>query len=174
MGEGLSRVAVADAGPLIHLYEIRRLQLLSIAFTSILVPQAVCDEAIAAGRMSELELIEAAKLQRYAVTPEQLAQTAALPEAAGLHRGELECLALCRATSTNLLLTDDLAARDAAKRLGLLPVGSLGVIIKVYHGSHLSLQDAEQAIQDLHIASSLFVTSAIVELAIAALRTLKP
>ncbi len=65
-----------------------------------------------------------------------------------------------------ILLTDDLAVRDAAKRLGLTPVGSLGVIVRAYRLGHIILTQAEHRIAALYDASSLFVTRAIVELAI--------
>jgi predicted nucleic acid-binding protein len=67
-------------------------------------------------------------------------------------------------------LTDDLAVREAAKRLGLAPVGSLGVVIRAHRLGRISLADAERHIADLYDVSSLFVTRAIVELAIEHLR----
>jgi predicted nucleic acid-binding protein len=87
-----------------------------------------------------------------------------------LHRGELECLTLCRELGLSLLLTDDLAARDAAKSLGITPVGSLGVVVRSHMAGLLSLKDAESCLEDLYRVSSLFVTHAIVELAIEQLR----
>jgi predicted nucleic acid-binding protein len=69
-----------------------------------------------------------------------------------------------------VLLTDDLAVREAAKRLRLTPVGSLGVIVRAYRVGQLSLADAERHLTDLYAVSSLFVTQAIVELAIEQLR----
>jgi len=174
MGEGPNPVVVADAGPLIHLYEIARLPLLGAVFSSIHVPQVVWEESVVTGRVPEHDLTLAAAIQRHPLIPEQTAQTAALLEAAGLHRGELESLTLCRVTATGLLLTDDLAARKAAQLLGIRPVGSLGVIVRAYYQSRLSLPEAEDAIEKLHGASTLFVTRTIVDLAIAQLRQARP
>jgi len=42
-----------------------------------------------------------------------------------------------------------MAVRDAAKRLDLIPVGSLGVIVKVYERGQISLEDAEDYIGNL-------------------------
>jgi predicted nucleic acid-binding protein len=67
-------------------------------------------------------------------------------------------------------LTDDLAARDAARGLGITPVGSLGVVVRTYRLGQISLTEAEKRITDLHHVSSLFVTKAIVELALEQLR----
>jgi len=52
-----------------------------------------------------------------------------------LHPGETQCLLLCRQLGIPLLLADDLAAREAAQRQGVRPVGSLGVVVSALgHG----------------------------------------
>lgn len=87
-----------------------------------------------------------------------------------LHAGEKESLYLSKLLNVSLLLTDDLAVRKAAKHLGLRPVGSLGVVVRAYREGKISLEDAEQYLIDLYETSTLFVTRAIVELAIEQLR----
>jgi predicted nucleic acid-binding protein len=87
-----------------------------------------------------------------------------------LHAGEQECLFLCQAKNITILLTDDMAVRIAAKRLDIIPVGSLGVIVKAYERGKISLQDAEQYIENLYSISSLFATRTIADLAIEKLR----
>ena len=77
---------------------------------------------------------------------------------------------LTRRLRLSLLLTDDLAAREAAAALGLTPVGSLGVVVRGYRLHRASLADAEELIVALHGRSSLFVTRAIADLAIEHLR----
>lgn len=172
MGNESGPTAIADTGPLIHLHEIGHLSLLQVIFSLVSVPQAVWDESIATGRIPAGDL-EAVPAQRVSVTSDQLLEVSSLPETAGLHRGELECFALCRASRINLLLTDDLAARRAAQSLGIQPVGSLGVVVRACHQGNLSLTEAENAIERLHSTSTLFVTRAIVDLAIAQLRQTK-
>jgi predicted nucleic acid-binding protein len=91
-----------------------------------------------------------------------------------LHPGEQACLYVCNRDGVAILLTDDLAARDAAKRLGITPVGSLGIIVRAYRIGRLTLEEAERAIRNLQRTSSLFVTSAIIELALEQLRQFVP
>ena len=79
--------------------------------------------------------------------------------------GEQECLCLCKEIDVQTVLTDDLAAREAAKRLELTPVGSLGIVVKAFDQGLISLAEAEQALGDLYDVSSLFVTRTIVEIA---------
>ncbi|TLD43582.1 MAG: hypothetical protein JETT_0013 [Candidatus Jettenia ecosi] len=80
-----------------------------------------------------------------------------------LHSGEIECLYLCRQINLPILLTDDLAVREAAKSLQITPIGSLGIVIKAYKNGKISLAEAERYISDLYDISSLFVTRAIAQ-----------
>jgi predicted nucleic acid-binding protein len=51
-------------------------------------------------------------------------------------------------------------------RLNLTPIGSLGIVVKAYRLGHIPLSKAKQHIASLYDISSLFVTRAIVEIAI--------
>lgn len=169
MGDGELKEAVADSGPLIHLAEIGCLQLLSI-FDILHVPHAVWLETVEQARLSERDLSAATNIQRYVVPYSESDQFVKENKITELHAGERECLFLCREKSLAILLTDDMAVRDAAKRLDLIPVGSLGVIFKAYERGQISLQDAEHYIANLY-STRLFVTRAIADLAIEKLRT---
>lgn len=168
MGEG--PIAVADAGPLIHLFEVGSLQLLAI-FPAIHIPGAVWAETVMAGRVDERLLTAASAVQRHTVQAQALDELARTAQLHDLHAGELECLALCMHEHIPLLLTDDLAAREAARRLGVQPVGSLGVIVRAFHTGRLSLIDAERILAELHSVSTLFVTPALIDMAIEQLRS---
>jgi len=170
VGDGALKEAVADSGPLIHLAEIGCLQLLSI-FDILHVPHAVWLETVEQERLSERDLSAATNIQRYALPHSEVDQFVEDNKITELHAGERECLFLCRTKSIAILLTDDMAVRDAAKRLDLIPVGSLGVIVKVYERGQISLEDAEDYIGNLYSISSLFVTRTIADLAIEKLRT---
>ena len=83
-----------------------------------------------------------------------------------MHYGERQCLFLCHARNINFLLTDDLAVRETARKVGITPLGSVGIVVKAYHLGNISISKAKVLINDLYEVSSLFVTKAIVELAI--------
>lgn len=161
MGNEEMKIAVADAGPLIHLSEIGSLTLLHV-FDAIHMPHAV-----------RLEIGEHHKniLQKIHITSHNLpeAQISKFTNEEGfekLHSGEIECLYLCKQMGLPILLTDDLAVRDVAKSLQITPVGSLGIVIKAYKNNKITLAEAERHINDLYNISSLFVTRSIVELVI--------
>jgi len=158
-------VAVADAGPLIHLNEIGCFSLLRI-FETLHIPDAVWSETVGQARISQADALGLGNVQQHSLPQEDVAQFIRKNSLKDLHAGERECLYLCRRVGVPILLTDDLAVREAAKRLKLTPVGSLGIVVRAYQLRRISLTDAERHIADLYDVSTLFVTRAIVELAI--------
>lgn len=170
MGNGQLNQAVSDSGPLIHLGELNCLAFLKI-FDAIHVPQAVWNETIELKRISKEDL-SVASIHRQTLAQTEVIQFVTRNKMVDLHSGEQECLLLCRQKNIDTLLTDDLAVRDAAKRLNLTPVGSMGIVIRAYRDKMISFQDAKRCIRDLHSVSSLFVTSAVADLAIEQLRFL--
>lgn len=169
MGTGELKAAV-DAGPLIHLAEIGCLKFLS-RFDELHIPEAVWLETVAQGRIAQTDLSILKNIQRHSANPLEIDKFVKENNLSRVHSGEQECLFVCLSKSICTILTDDMAVRAAAKKLGIVPVGSLGVIISAFKGKEITLQEAEQFITDLHDISSLFVTRAIVELAIEKLRS---
>ena len=157
--------AVSDAGPLIHLAEIRSLALLNV-FSAVHVPHAVWDEVVGQGRVAESYVLDSADLHRHTFPREKVRLFVERNALLDLHAGECECLYCCKTMNIGILLTDDLAVRDAARRLGITPVGSLGVVVRACRTKMIAVDDAIRRIIDLHDVSSMFVTRAIVDLAI--------
>lgn len=169
MGTGEATIAVADAGPLIHLTEIGCLPLLRI-FDTLHIPDTVWSETVEQGRVPQGDVLGLGTVQRHTLPQSQITRFIQENSLETLHDGECECLCLCQQIGVPILLTDDLAVREATKRLNLTPVGSLGIVVRAYRLGYISLADAERHIIDLYDVSSLFVTRAIVELAIEQLR----
>jgi predicted nucleic acid-binding protein len=157
--------AVADTGPLIHLAEIGCLSLLSI-FEEIHIPEGVWQEA---DRPSTIRH-GLAFAKRHSLQRDEITSFTAGHKLERLQAGERESLLLCSKLAVPVLLTDDLAVRRAAKVLGLTPVGSLGVIAKAHQMGRIAIDAAERHLRELYTVSSLFVTQAIVDLAIEQLR----
>jgi predicted nucleic acid-binding protein len=163
---GTERLSViSDAGPLIHLVEIDSLHFLSM-FENLHIPEAVWAETVGLGRIQSEDIVDLGNLQRHTLPQSKTSQFIANHNLQEIHSGERECLYLCQQLEVTTLLTDDLAVRKAAKSLNLRPVGSLGIIAKAYHQGLISLDVAEKHLLNLQDESTLFVTKAIVELAI--------
>jgi predicted nucleic acid-binding protein len=143
--------AVSDAGPLIHLAEIDSLELLS-TFDTLLVPETVYKEVDAGGVPDGLadlsyELVEADESR---IGAEEL------------DAGERAAIAVAEERGA-VLLTDDLAAREAASEAGVEVHGSVGVIALGYVRELLDRDEAASLMRALQRETSLFVTEAVVE-----------
>ena len=125
MGLHRASPAVADAGPLIHLAEIGCLRLTSV-FDPLHISEGVWLEA---GRHAPA--LDAASVElpfrRHPLPSGDVEHFVAKHGLSGLQRGECEALCLCRRLGIPVVLTDDLAVREAAKALRIVPVGSLGI-----------------------------------------------
>jgi predicted nucleic acid-binding protein len=117
-------VVVADAGPLVALGRLDRLVLLSAVFQQVQVPHIVLAECLLRRDLADAQRIEAA-----------VAGGALLPcdgpsvEAAGLGAGERAAIGRAQEIGA-ALLADDQAARACAARLGIVAIGTLGVLVK--------------------------------------------
>jgi predicted nucleic acid-binding protein len=169
VGVGEIEAAITDAGPLIHLAEIGCLSLLRV-FQMLHIPDAVWQETVGQGRVPGTSILQLGNVSQHTVPNISIARFVQENALSELHGGEQEGLYLCREMDIPLLLTDDLAAREAAKRLGITPIGSLGIVVKAYHLGQIALEEAERYIAALYDVSSLYVTRTIVELAIEQLR----
>jgi len=143
--------AVSDAGPLIHLAEIDSLELLS-TFDTLLVPEAVYTEVEVGGVPDGLadlsyELVEADESR------------------AGdgeLDAGERAAISVAEEQKV-VLLTDDLAAREAASDANIEVRGSIGAIALGYGRGLLDRDEAASCMRALQRETSLFVTEAVVD-----------
>ncbi len=124
--------AVVDAGPVIHLSWIDHLDLLDHLFEEVFLPPAVRDEVLAPppGTLG-LERVQQALAAGWLRVRAPTRGTQASPAAAGpLAAGETAALLLAEELGADLVLTDDAAARAAARRRDLEVMGTVGVLIE--------------------------------------------
>lgn len=147
----MSLLAVADAGPIIHLGEIGSLELLSV-LDRLVVPETVFREVEAGGTPSQLDALEFDVVR---------SDTDAV-DATKLDPGETAALAIALERD-GVLLTDDLAAREHASDRGVEVHGSIGVIALASAEGRLDRDAAASRMRTLQRETSLFVTDAVVE-----------
>lgn len=147
-----TEMVVADAGPLIHLDELGHVGLLA-DFPAVRVPEAVWAEVMH-HRPQALQCTEVRWLK---CAPTASRQVAALAQIYTLHAGEHEALNLCMALPDALLLTDDTAARLAAKTLGIRAHGSLGLLIRAIRRRQLGKSQVLALLQQIPLQSSLHI-----------------
>ena len=152
--------AICDAGPLIHLDEVGCLDLLA-DFQTILVPEQVKRE-IAHHRPTVLEAPSKGML--FVPVPISAEpQFRALVKAFSLASGEQAALSLVWRHPEAVLLTDDAAARLAAKTLGFRTHGSLGVLLRAIRVGRRTRANVLSILRELPSRSTLHIKSSLLQ-----------
>ena len=121
------RLWVVDTSPLIFLAKLDRLDLLKRGADQIVVPPAVLREIdeYPDAASEKIEDAKGAWLGVRAVADRRLVDVVM----ADLDAGESEVIALALELEAERVILDDLDARRLAQRLGIAPVGTLGLLL---------------------------------------------
>jgi predicted nucleic acid-binding protein len=145
---------ICDAGPLIHLGELNAVDLLS-GFQSLLVPEQVWSEVDS--HFPAALSIHDIKLTRVSIPLANDVFFHTLVRAFVLDIGEQAALSLMQQHPDAILLTDDMAARLAAKSMGYRVHGTLGVIVRAVRQGTRTLDEVITLLQAIPTQSTLYV-----------------
>jgi predicted nucleic acid-binding protein len=153
-------LVVCDAGPLIHLDELGCLDLLA-DFPTVLVPTEVWRE-VQRYRPSALgqSLVSLRQVKPTQPIPPALAAMARL---LALHAGEMEALRVALEHVPALLLTDDTAARLAARNLSIRAHGTLGILLRAIRRGQRSKEALLEVLRELPQRSSLHLRRSLLD-----------
>lgn len=149
-------MVVADAGPLIHLDELDSMGLLT-DFYAVYVTSTVWRE-VEFHRPHALASLEGKVLRCSPVANERVDALKALYT---LHAGEYEALCQCLVVPEALLLTDDTAARLAAKSLDVAAHGTIGLLLRAIRRRQLSKAQVVDVLKQIPARSSLHIRPAL-------------
>lgn len=122
-------IVVSDTSPLRALAHLQRIDILASLFGEVLVPPAVeaeVREPIAAARGFDLTQVAFVRIQG----PSDAALVQRIAREHELDPGETEALALALEVSAEAVLIDESEGRSVARRLGLAPIGVLGILLR--------------------------------------------
>ena len=151
---------ICDAGPLIHLDELDCLDLLA-DFHAVLVPEQVWRE-VGYHRPDALEHYGIG-MQQVPVILSQDASFQALVRALALDLGEQAALSLMALHPDGMLLTDDAAARLAAKGSGYQVHGSIGILLRAIRRQQRTPFEVLSTLRDLPSRSTLHIRPDLLE-----------
>ncbi len=157
---------VSNSGPLIALAKLGCLHLLRPLYGQISIPSAVYTEAVSDGLArgaSDALSLELA-LRKQDIKSINLADASLPPVSASLalHRGEKHAIQLAMNKKADLILLDDLKARDEAKKLGLSVKGTLGVFVDSLRGDLLSLNELDLIFKTLLKRDDIWIAAGLV------------
>jgi len=154
-----STVVIADAGPIIHLDELACIDILT-DFGRVIVPEAVWLE-VQHHRPQSLVSANTLLFRQPARHFSPLVN--ALAPLYTLHVGEQEALHLCLEFTNSLLLTDDTAARLAAKSLGVSAHGILGLLVRAIRQQSRSKSEVLELLRSIPTLTSLHIRLSLLD-----------
>lgn len=158
------RLVLVNAGPLIALGKLNRLNLLAQLYGTVQVPQAVYREVVIEGLVREAPdslnvrfFLKHHEFSILDVSEEVLQSYEPVPT---LGSGERHLLSLARSLSGAeiLVLLDDELARAEARRLGLPVKGTVGVLVQAFREGLLSLSEAEWLLLEIAARPDIWIS----------------
>jgi len=122
---------VANAGPLIHLARINKLNLIHTLFKEIHIPETVKIETVDKGKTqgyADAIAIEKAISNEWIKVAKTKPNSQKLAEEANISKGEAEAILLAKQMNTTKILIDDARARKIAQTVGLKPHGTIYIL----------------------------------------------
>jgi predicted nucleic acid-binding protein len=155
--------AICNAGPLISLGKLNRLDLLAGLYNEIQMPEAVYAEVVhfgAARGEPDARIVRGFwRRQGWPVVNVPDEALARVEPAIVLGRGELAVLALGMTLADTDVLLDDAQARREARRLKLRVRGTLGILVQAYRETYLSLSEVEFLIQEIAVRPDIWISA---------------
>ena len=151
---------ISDTGPPLHLHEIGRLALMATV-TPLVFPELVWDEVQSRGLTRSL--LTQAGIEHDIRSVEEGSWRTALTAAHPFRIQPADAQVFALASASNfqsLVLTDDLALRNALEAREVTVTGSVGLLIRGYSSKHLSRRELEMAIESLIETSTLHLSPA--------------
>lgn len=164
--------ASVDAGPIIHLEEIQLREPWDL-FDELFLPEPVADEVSRQPDEPGAALLKTGGFDIIRIGERVKDHATWLSIRNEISFADGSVLAVAKQRTVPLVLTDDLDVRDAAKMLGVRPVGTIGLVIRAAKHSLLSRAEALEKLSLLE-GSSLFVTPDLLDRSKRAIDRLDP
>ena len=140
--------AVSDATPWIHLSKISKISYLKNLFDKIFIPTEIFEEVVVKGKelnKKEVVLIEKLIEENFIIVKSSYSKI----EMPNLHIGELKAISLCRELKIRNLLIDEKEGFDAAILLGLKPLRTTALLLRLLSKKIIKFNDYKEALLNL-------------------------
>lgn len=140
--------AVSNATPLIYLAKIGRMDLLRKVFGEVLISEEVKVEVVDRGKQlgeREAYIVERAMGDGWL----KVLSVESVEIPIELERGGVAVLSLAKKLGLREVLVDEISARTAARLMGLIPRGTIFVLLKALEIKEISLSEFLDALSEL-------------------------
>lgn len=143
---------ITNASPLIIFAKIRKLDLLHAVTKEIITPEAVYDEVVIKGKDAPdalllKEFVEKKKIIVKLLDKEGKEKVAQLEKMyKNIDYGEAETIALALQQKERRVLIDEKNAREVAKLYGLVPKGSLYILLSAFQKKQIDEKELQQIV----------------------------
>ena len=165
---------LCDAGPLITLGKLNRLEVLAELYGEVRIPRPVYDEVVTSGLAKGASDAMIVRLfwqrQKWPIINVSSTALASYTPSVILGAGERAVLALAKTMKYPLVLLDDEVARSEARRLGLPLRGTLGILVQASHEKILTLAQTEFLIHEISIRRDIWISGKLCEQVLSELR----
>jgi predicted nucleic acid-binding protein len=158
-------IAIINASPLIYLGQIGALLLLPKLFSQCYTTSLVKNEVLSQKNAPEYSILEESFSDWLIVKESSNQELVKRLEELQIHPGEASIIALAKElydkAEKNILIIDDLAAREIARTLGLKITGTLGIILKTLHLSFITKKECKNYIRILIENTTFRITATL-------------
>ena len=169
----LAQPIFCNAGPLMALGKLNRLDLLADLYPVVQIPDIVYTEVVinglARGEADAAVVRTFWRQQQWPVENVPDIVLKAYQPLVMLGNGEKAVLALAIATSGAIALLDDALARCEARRLSVHSYGTLGILIRAHQAGLLTRAQLVRLIQDIAARPDIWISAALCQKVLATL-----
>ena len=169
------RTVLCNAGPLMALGKLNRIDLLADLYGQVQITAGVYDEVVtqglARGMPDALTVWLFWQRQGWPTVTVSASMLAAYAPPVILDAGETEVLALAQTLPEAIVLMDDETARSEARRLGLRVRGTLGIIVQAHEHGFLTFPQVELLMREIAVRPDIWISGRLCEQVLASLRS---
>ncbi len=158
-------IAIFNASPLIYLGKVGALKLLPKLFSKCITTDLVKDEVLKQKNEPEFTVLEESFSTWLNITNPTNQNLTRKLEQLQLHPGEASVIALAKEFQENgelnIVIVDDLTAREIARTLDLTVTGTLGIILKSLHLKLITKTESKNFLRILIEETSFRISTAL-------------
>ena len=161
---------IANASPLIIFGKLNKISIMNKIYKNIEISSKVYEEVILKGIEQNArdafiakQCIDDKKIKVFNLDKKFLDVSNKIQVIYNIDMGEAETIALALQLNQKEILIDEIAAREAAKSLGIKPVGSLRVLLAAYQDNLISKEEINKLIAAMQDSKYRFSPKVLIE-----------